>query len=184
MVLAGLAGGAAASDFDDMVAAERAFAADAVARTTREAFLAALAPDAVVFDPGPAEGYSLIYMMQNLRATSAGFEGTKFAQAGSEIQNEATAGAAMALWLRGEDAFRNAATRYLDSLVKQMAEAKNADGYGVVATPVPEAKTGEGLGWSYFNFLHVASSAWTGLALLAKDDPGANPYAPLSRVKR
>jgi ketosteroid isomerase-like protein len=56
MVLAGVAGGAAASDFDDMVAAERAFAADARARTTREAFLAALAPDAVVFDPGPEEG--------------------------------------------------------------------------------------------------------------------------------
>jgi ketosteroid isomerase-like protein len=56
MVFMGLSGIATASDFDDMVAAERAFAADAVARTTREAFLAALAPDAVVFDPGPAEG--------------------------------------------------------------------------------------------------------------------------------
>jgi len=135
-------------------------------------------------DPGAAEGYSLLYMLHHMDATSAGFAGTKFAQHGAEIQNEATAGAAMALWLRGDDAFRNAATRYLDSLVKQMAEAKNADGYGVVATPVPEAKTGEGLGWSYFNFLHVASSAWTGLALLAKDDPGANPYAPLAKVRR
>jgi ketosteroid isomerase-like protein len=56
LVLAAFAGTAAAGDFDDMVAAERAFAADAVTRTTREAFLAALAPDAVVFDPGPAEG--------------------------------------------------------------------------------------------------------------------------------
>jgi hypothetical protein len=134
-------------------------------------------------DPGAAEGYSLIYMMQTMHTTSAGFEGTKFAQAGSEVQNEATAGAAMALWLRGDDAFRGLAQRWLDSLVKQMTDAKNADGYGVVATPAAEAKTGEGLGWSYFNFLHVASSAWTGLALLAKDDPGANPYAPLSKVR-
>lgn len=134
-------------------------------------------------DPGPAEGYSLIYMMQNLRATSAGFEGTKFALHGTEVQNEATAGAAMALWLRRDDAFRGPAQRWLDSLVKQMTDAKNADGYGVVATPAAEATTGAGLGWSYFNFLHVASSAWTGLALLAKDDPGANPYAPLTKVK-
>lgn len=134
-------------------------------------------------DPGAPAGYSLIYMMQNLRAASAGFEGTKFALHGSEIQNEATAGAAMALWLRGDDAFRGPAGKWLDSLVKQMTDAKNADGYGVVATPAAEAKTGEGLGWSYFNFLHVASSAWTGLALLAKEDPGANPYAPLAKVR-
>ncbi|HKP77196.1 MAG TPA: hypothetical protein VJT67_16810 [Longimicrobiaceae bacterium] len=133
-------------------------------------------------DPGPAEGYSLIYMMHNMDATSAGFPGTKFAQLGSEIQNEATAGAAMALWLRGDDAFRNAANRYLDSLVKQIGGAPNADGYGLVATPAAEAKTGKGLGWSYFNFLHVASSAWTGLALLAKENPGANPYAPLAKM--
>ena len=133
-------------------------------------------------DPGAAEGYSLLYMLHNMDATSAGFAGTKFAQHGSEIQNEATAGAAMALWLRGDDAFRNAATRYLDALEKQIAKAPNADGYGVVATPVAEATTGPGLGWSYFNFLHVASSAWTGLALLAKENPGANPYAPLAKV--
>jgi hypothetical protein len=135
-------------------------------------------------DPGPAEAESLQYMVQTMSATSAGFEGTKFAQAGKEIQNEATAGAAMALWLRGGDSLRPVAQRWADSLVKQIAEAKNGDGYGVVATPVPEAETGPGLGWKYFNFLHVASTAWTGLLLLARDDPGANPYAPLSAVKK
>ena len=133
-------------------------------------------------DPGPSEGYSLIYMLQNMTVTTAGFQGTRFAQHGEEVQNEATAGAAMALWLRGDDAFRSAAAKYLESLEKQMTGAKNADGYGVVATPAAEAKTGPGLGWSYFNFLHVASSAWTGLALLARESPGANPYAPLSKV--
>ena len=48
-----------------------------------------------------------------------GFAGTKFAQHGAEVQNEATAGAAMALWLCGGDAMRGAATRYLDSLVRR-----------------------------------------------------------------
>lgn len=47
---------AVAGDFEDLVAAERAFAADSVARDTRAAFLAALAPDGVVFAPGPAPG--------------------------------------------------------------------------------------------------------------------------------
>ncbi len=135
-------------------------------------------------DPGRAEGMSLVYMINNMDATSAGFEGTKFAQHGAEVQNEATAGAAMALWLCGGDAMRPAAERYLASLQRQIAEAKNADGYGVVATPAAEATTGPGLGWSYFNFLHVASSAWTGLALLARESPGANPYARLETVAK
>lgn len=47
---------ALADDFADLVATEKAFAADASARSTREAFLAALAPDGVVFAPGPANG--------------------------------------------------------------------------------------------------------------------------------
>ncbi|MCX7042466.1 MAG: nuclear transport factor 2 family protein [Gammaproteobacteria bacterium] len=45
-----------ADDFDDMVAAERAFAADASARGTRAAFLEALADDGLVFAPGPGNG--------------------------------------------------------------------------------------------------------------------------------
>lgn len=43
----------AADDFDDMVAAERAFAADAAARNTRDAFIAAYADDGIYFAPGP-----------------------------------------------------------------------------------------------------------------------------------
>ena len=50
------ASAAAASDFEDLVAAERAFAADASARSVREAFLAALAADGMVFAPGPVNG--------------------------------------------------------------------------------------------------------------------------------
>lgn len=133
-------------------------------------------------DPGPDEGYSLIYMMHNMNTTTGGFQGARFALAGAEVQNEATAGAAMALWL-SRAGLQRAAEDYYASLLRQMDEAPGADGYGVVATPAPEATTGPGLGWSYFNFLHVASSAWTGLALLARDDPGANPYASLSVVR-
>lgn len=55
-VLACFAPLALASDFDDMVAAERAFAADASARDTRAAFLEALAEDGLVFAPGPTSG--------------------------------------------------------------------------------------------------------------------------------
>ena len=44
-------------DFDDLVAAERAFAVDASARGTRAAFLAALADDGLVFAPGPTNGH-------------------------------------------------------------------------------------------------------------------------------
>jgi ketosteroid isomerase-like protein len=47
---------ATADDFEDMVAAERAFAADASTRSTREAFVAALADDGLVFAPGPTSG--------------------------------------------------------------------------------------------------------------------------------
>lgn len=134
-------------------------------------------------DPGPNEGYSLIYMMHHMHAESAGFFGFRFARNGTEVQNEATAGAVMALQL-SKAGLQHAAGRCYDSLVAQIEKAPNADGYGLVATPAPEATTGPGLGWSYFNFLHVASSAWTGLALLAKEDPGANPYAPLAAVRK
>ncbi len=45
-----------ADDFADMVKAEQDFASDASARNTRDAFLAALADDGVVFAPGPSNG--------------------------------------------------------------------------------------------------------------------------------
>lgn len=132
-------------------------------------------------DPGPNEGYSLIYMMHHMQAESGGFFGFRFARDGKEVQNEATAGAVMALQL-SRAGLQHAAGRCYDSLLEQIERAPNADGYGVVATPAEAADTGPGLGWKYFNFLHVASSAWTGLALLAREDAGANPYAPLATV--
>jgi ketosteroid isomerase-like protein len=54
VALALAAPGAARADaFADMVAAERAFAADALARNVRDAFLASTADDGVVFSAGP-----------------------------------------------------------------------------------------------------------------------------------
>jgi len=51
-----LAMSAGATDFDDLVSAERAFAADAGARSTRDAFLSALADDGLVLAPAPTHG--------------------------------------------------------------------------------------------------------------------------------
>jgi ketosteroid isomerase-like protein len=48
-----------AADFDDMVAAERAFAADASARNVRDAFLAAYDKDGIAFAPGPTSAQRL-----------------------------------------------------------------------------------------------------------------------------
>ena len=47
---------ALADDYEDLVTAERTFAADASVRGTRAAFLTALADDGVVFNPGPTSG--------------------------------------------------------------------------------------------------------------------------------
>jgi len=52
-------GAARADAFADMVAAERAFAADALARNVRDAFLAAAADDGVVFSAGPHNAKAL-----------------------------------------------------------------------------------------------------------------------------
>ncbi len=59
LVAAGMAGPAVAGDFEDMVNAERTFAADASVRGTREAFLQSLASDGVVFAPGPGNGKTI-----------------------------------------------------------------------------------------------------------------------------
>jgi hypothetical protein len=92
------------------------------------------------------------------------------------VQNEVTAGAAMALALAGGE-LRARADTYYKSLTAQQNGAPGGDGLGLVATPAAEANTGAGLGWKYFNWPHLASSAWMGLALLAREDPKANPYA-------
>lgn len=124
---------------------------------------------------------SLDYMVQAMQVESDGYLGFKFAQAGSGIQNEATAGAMMALWLDTPQ-HRTQAERFYDSIARQIGEHPRGDGYGVLATPDEVADTGEGLGWKYYSWLHVASSAWTGLAFLVRDNPQSNPYAPVKKA--
>lgn len=118
---------------------------------------------------------ALDFALSTLVTTTAGFPGFKFAAAGSDVQNEVTAGAAMALYLQG-GALRDAAGAYYDCLLQQQNTAPGGDGLGLVATPGESADTGAGLGWKYYNWPHTAATAWTGLALLARDDPAANPY--------
>jgi ketosteroid isomerase-like protein len=65
MIAAGLLGAAgfltaqAPGAWQSLVDAERAFAADAVRTTTREAFLGHLHPQSVMFNPGPVNGITL-----------------------------------------------------------------------------------------------------------------------------
>ena len=122
---------------------------------------------------------SLQFMLERLSEKSAGYSGFKFALGGSGVQCEASAGAVMALFLQGGQ-LRDKAQSFYGSLEAIVKRAGNGDGLGVVATPGAEADTGPGLGWKYFNWLHVASSAWTGLAFLARENPYANPYAPVT----
>ena len=57
LAFAGIAPASADQPFDQIVAAERAFAADAMARTPRAAFVSAFARDSLVISPdGPVDG--------------------------------------------------------------------------------------------------------------------------------
>jgi hypothetical protein len=102
------------------------------------------------------------------------FEGIRFSTVGKGIQNERTASAAFALLISGEVELVPFADRLYESLERQIGSASNTDKHGLVATPSEEADTG--MGWKYFNWLHCASTAWTGLAFLAKTKPSCNPY--------
>ncbi|NLE58518.1 MAG: hypothetical protein GX616_09175 [Planctomycetes bacterium] len=103
------------------------------------------------------------------------YTGVKFSTEGDHIMCEATAGVAMALWSAGRQA---EAQSLFDSLEQIQAFAPNSDGSGVVATPFPDGAP-TGYGSTYPNSLHVASTAWTSLALLFRCDSFANPLGPL-----
>ncbi|MEJ2322142.1 MAG: hypothetical protein P8Z31_07335, partial [Gammaproteobacteria bacterium] len=91
---------------------------------------------------------SLRYMTRACGTKTGDYPGFRFALGGREIQNEVTAGAAMALHLHG-GALAAEASAYYDSLARQQNNAPNTDGLGLVATPGREADTGQGLGWKY-----------------------------------
>ena len=109
--------------------------------------------------------------------------GIKFSDIGTHIQCEATAGAAMAFllenrWQDGQELVEN-----LDLIRLCAAPLYDGieDGTGIVAAPCLEgAWTGYGQYAWYYKLLHVASSAWTGLAVMVlQSDEMANPLKPL-----
>jgi hypothetical protein len=112
-------------------------------------------------------------------------DGIKFSDKGKNFQSEVTAGAAMALRHIDVDGCccedGNCLLNCLDWVRRNASPPYDGieDGNGIVATPCPEgAYTGYG-SW-YYRLLHVASSAWTGLAaMVCQGDPTANPLMPL-----
>jgi hypothetical protein len=103
------------------------------------------------------------------------YVGIRFSSEGQHIVSEVTAGVAAALWLNGRQAD---AQTLIDGLAEIQAFAPRHDGEGIVATPFPGgAQTGYGS--SYPNSLHVASTAWTGIALMVRCDSFANPLGVL-----
>lgn len=122
---------------------------------------------------------ALQWVLDNLLVTESiegrAYTGIRFSSEGEHIQCEATAGVAAALWLVGRT---DEAEVLLSSLEEIRTSAPNNDGDGIVATPFPGGAP-TGYGSTYPNSLHVASSAWTGIAYLVKCDPSANPLGPL-----
>ena len=92
LLWAATADAAMATDFEDIVAAERAFAADAGARGTREAFLAALADDSLVFQPGPTSG------QRTWTARQAGKDRLEWAPAMAEVASSGDLGYTVGPW--------------------------------------------------------------------------------------
>jgi len=109
--------------------------------------------------------------------------GIKFSDIGTHIQCEATAGAAMAFLLEYKQQEGQDLVESLDRIRICAAPPYDgiADGNGIVATPCLEgAWTGYGQYAWYYKLLHVASSAWTGLAVMVlQGDEMANPLKPL-----
>jgi len=109
--------------------------------------------------------------------------GIKFSDTGTNIQNEATAGAVIAFYLAGRHNEAQLLLENIDLIRKSSCRTDDgiAQGIGIVATPCLEgAWTGYGVKAWYYNLRHVASSAWTGLAaLVLQDNEMANPLKPL-----
>ena len=117
LLWAATAGAAMATDFDDMVAAERAFAADAGARGTREAFLAALAEDSLVFQPGPTSG------QRTWAAREAGKDRLEWAPAMAEVATSGDVGYTVGPWrFTPEGAEAPAATGWFFTLWRKQAD--------------------------------------------------------------
>ncbi len=128
------------------------------------------------------------------------FDGLRFSSGGQHLQVEVTGGYALALWA-GQQAgwltegagdpvgrWSNELQSLLDNLdaIRTTADGSDPAGVGLVATPLAAGAPSGFSSSTYPNLRHVASSVWTGLALLAshpdalRRDPLANPLAALT----
>jgi hypothetical protein len=99
-------------------------------------------------------------------ATYSGFAGFDFNTDQDMPWPEGTAQMVSAYWMLGH---RNQAAYYLDELHEMQSAASRANGKGLVAAPADGLTTG--FGWSYYNRLHVAATAWFIIA-----EQALNPY--------
>ncbi len=130
LLWAATSGAARATDFDDMVAAERAFAADAAARSTRDAFLAALADDSLVFQPGPTSG------QRTWAARTAAKDRLEWAPAMAEVAASGDLGYTVGPWrFTPEAAKAPAATGWFFTIWRKQADGhwKVLLDHGIVA---------------------------------------------------
>lgn len=120
----------------------------------------------------PCGDAALTWALSVLRTTSNGFDGIRFSNAGDGVVAESTAHLALALQFAGN---AEAASRLLQTPEAVRTNAPDAEGHEIVATPVPGNGVTSGLGARYYASPHVASTAWTILALT-----GTNPFAPVT----
>ncbi len=127
------------------------------------------------------------------------YQGVRFSTGGQHIQVENTAGYVLAIaagldggWLTEQPGdvpgrWDDELALLIDQLdaIRTTADGSDPAGVGLVAAPWP-AGAATGFGFDYPNLRHVASTVWTGLALLASHpdanqrDAFANPLASLS----
>lgn len=111
------------------------------------------------------------------------FFGIKFSNVAVNIQNEVTAGAAIAFYLTGRYDEAQQLLNEIDLIRQSNCRTNDGieQGIGIVATPCLEgAWTGYGDSAWYYNLRHVASTAWTGLAaMVLQNNEMANPLKSL-----
>ena len=117
----------------------------------------------------------LSWTLSELRTVTNGFDGIRFSDAGEGVVSESTAHLALALRLAGMDA---SAAQLIKALEDIRAEAPNADGLGLVATPAPENGIASGMGERHYAALNLAATAW---AIFAQME--TNPFEPVSAFR-
>ncbi|MCX7626718.1 MAG: hypothetical protein N2Z21_10995 [Candidatus Sumerlaeaceae bacterium] len=103
---------------------------------------------------------------ENCFVEADGFKGFDFDTDRDHVWFEGTAQMVLAYRMLGH---HNKVALYLDELRKAQAQAPHTNGLGLVAASADKLSTG--LGWFYYNRLHVGATAWFVLA-----ESGLNPF--------